>query len=574
MAIKNRRKATPIREIEGDSAESGAVATMEPPPAEALASPAPPAEFRMIPITDIVESKTNPRKVFSGGNELCESVRAKGILQPLVVRPIGAIKICYELVCGARRLRAAKGAGLAEVPCIIRHYTDREVLEIQIIENDQRADVNPMEQAEGYERLLKYDGYDVAQIAAKTGRSDSYVRQRLQLTRLREPFREMVMEGQLALGHGLLISRLSEAGQKELASSWNWRDRKRADWAPPTTHSLSVEIANLTRNLRTAAFPKDSAALVKGSIPCIHCSHRSGFDRMLFADIDAKADLCHDAACYDRKQSAFVQIRLKAFAERGEDVTKIHEGYIQYEEQKKCKAEGIVSSTNIRELTAKEAKALPAKHVKNGIIVNGERAGHMIMFADPKLSRRGETISPAEAEQRARNNAERKKALALNAAADAALGRIKPAIAETMAADPASARTIHTLLRRFWEDASYETQRTIGERRGWTAGKTQYGGVDWTPPLEDAIAKDEVSVDLLCEIAVFELHGRDHSKGPGCLSTELIETAKRFGIDAAAILKEEKAAARKSRPMKVAKVEDDEPDYDAGRDDVEDDETM
>jgi ParB/RepB/Spo0J family partition protein len=167
-----------------------------------------------LPIDTIRESKSNPRREFDPGalDELAQSIRTKGLLQPIVVRPNGVRG--YELVCGARRLRAAKLAGLEAVPASVRVLTDQEVLEIQVIENLQRRDLHALEEARGYQQLLATKGYDVARIAARVGRSVKYVYDRMKLLQLVPDAQQLFLEGKFTAGHAVLLARLKPGDQE------------------------------------------------------------------------------------------------------------------------------------------------------------------------------------------------------------------------------------------------------------------------------------------------------------------------------------------------------------------------
>jgi len=184
----------------------------------------------MVPLADIAPSATNPRKTFDkiALEELTESVRQHGVLQPILVRrwpadrkwPTalgGAAKLpanAYEVVAGERRLRAAVGASLPEIPVLVRDLDDTAVIEIQVIENLQRTDLHPLDEAEGYSRLLSAkSGYDVARIAERVGRSVSYVYDRLKLMALVEDARELFRSGALPAGHAIILSRLKPEDQ-------------------------------------------------------------------------------------------------------------------------------------------------------------------------------------------------------------------------------------------------------------------------------------------------------------------------------------------------------------------------
>src|ERR1700729_3087882 len=143
-------------------------------------------EYRNVSLSLLSESKTNPRRIFEDNalKELAESIRTQGVLSPLLVRPV--TEQGFEIVAGARRYRAAQMAEVATVPVRIKNLTDAEALEAQLIENLQRRDVHPMEEANGFRALLNLEEpkYSIEQIAARTGKSPAYVAGRLRLTEL------------------------------------------------------------------------------------------------------------------------------------------------------------------------------------------------------------------------------------------------------------------------------------------------------------------------------------------------------------------------------------------------------
>src|SRR6202040_2998490 len=142
--------------------------------AEAIAEPAP---QRRVPIELIRPGAFQPRRRFAEAelDALAQSIREKGILQPLLVRPLAAEEADFELVAGERRWRAAQRVGLHEVPVIIRRITDTEALEIALVENLQREDLSPLEEAEAYSRLTREFGHGQAGIAEAVGKSRSHV---------------------------------------------------------------------------------------------------------------------------------------------------------------------------------------------------------------------------------------------------------------------------------------------------------------------------------------------------------------------------------------------------------------
>ncbi len=145
----------------------------------------------------------NPRRQFDadGLRDLTDSVRAKGIIQPIVVRPIRNVAGSYEIIAGERRWRAAQAAELTEVPVVVVEADDREALAFAIIENVQRADLNAMEEARGYERLGQEFGYSQTELSAVIGKSRSHVANTIRLLKLPAPVSAMVEEGTLSAGH-------------------------------------------------------------------------------------------------------------------------------------------------------------------------------------------------------------------------------------------------------------------------------------------------------------------------------------------------------------------------------------
>jgi len=162
----------------------------------------PEGEQRIVPIDQIRGGKLNPRREFKEEDllELAESIRQKGLVQPIVVRP-DRIAGGYEIVAGERRWRAAQRANLHAMPVIVRDLNDQEVLELGIIENVQRADLNAIEEAGGYRELIERFGYTQDQLAEVIGKSRSHLANTLRLLRLPESVQAMVQEGKLTAGH-------------------------------------------------------------------------------------------------------------------------------------------------------------------------------------------------------------------------------------------------------------------------------------------------------------------------------------------------------------------------------------
>ena len=157
-----------------------------------------------LPVEFLRPNPDQPRKRFSDENleELAQSIREKGILQPIVVRPISGETNAYEIVAGERRWRAAQRASLHDVPVMIRELSDSESLEIALIENIQRADLNPIEEASGFRALMDRFDYTQEQLSEIVGKSRSHVANLLRLLSLPVELQSLVEDGRLSAGHG------------------------------------------------------------------------------------------------------------------------------------------------------------------------------------------------------------------------------------------------------------------------------------------------------------------------------------------------------------------------------------
>lgn len=145
-----------------------------------------------------------PRRTFDEGKlrELAASIKEQGVLQPILVRPAAGSRSKYEIIAGERRWRAAKMAGLKKIPAIVKPLADDVTLEVALIENIQRQDLNPLEEALTYRRLLDEHGYTQASLAERLGKSRVYVANTLRLLALPEEIRSQITEGRLSAGHG------------------------------------------------------------------------------------------------------------------------------------------------------------------------------------------------------------------------------------------------------------------------------------------------------------------------------------------------------------------------------------
>jgi ParB family chromosome partitioning protein len=271
-------------------------------------------EYRELPLALLNESKTNPRRVFDDISlrELAASIRSQGVLSPLLVRPL--TENGFEIVAGARRYRAAQMAEAVTVPVRIKQMGDAEVLEAQLVENLIRAEIHPMEEAEGFARLLALEEpkYSIEQIAAKVGKQPSFVASRLKLVDLVPAAVDAFYANEIGVGHALLLAKLP-ADQQAQALTACFKEAYNSGGATPTRILLPVRNlqfwieTNVLLILKDAPFDKRDAQLVSTAGSCADCPKRTGHNKLLFGDdLGKQGDRCTDPRCYNAKLSAHV----------------------------------------------------------------------------------------------------------------------------------------------------------------------------------------------------------------------------------------------------------------------------
>jgi len=271
-------------------------------------------EYREIPLALLNESKTNPRRAFdeAGLKELAASIRSQGVLSPLLVRPL--TENGFEIVAGARRYRAAQLAGQETVPVRIKQMSDAEVLEAQLVENLIRAEIHPMEEAEGFARLLALEEpkYTIEQIGARVGKSPVFVASRLKLVDLVPAAVDAFYANEIGVGHALLLAKLP-ADQQEQALSACFKEAYNSGGVNTTRILLPVRNlqfwieTNVLLILKDAPFDKRDAQLVSTAGSCAECPKRTGHNKLLFADdLGKQGDRCTDPRCYNAKLAAHV----------------------------------------------------------------------------------------------------------------------------------------------------------------------------------------------------------------------------------------------------------------------------
>lgn len=265
----------------------------------------PPAVFELIPVASISPSSTNARKIPDDARqkELNASVALQGVLVATIVRRLEAGAFGYELVAGHRRLVAAKAAGLKTIPARVMELNDAEALEVGVVENLQRADIHPLDEADAFQELTAHAS--VEEVAKKVGKSSAFVYQRLQLCSLADRSRERFLAGALTVSHAFLLARIPDVKQQNEAcdalfeEGWQDDDSPAGEAPCSVTEARRIILHNFTLRLVDARFDQSDATLPGGA--CTTCPKATGNQRELFSDVDDKANLCTDPACHKKK---------------------------------------------------------------------------------------------------------------------------------------------------------------------------------------------------------------------------------------------------------------------------------
>lgn len=523
-----------------------------------------------IELENLKPSKTNPRRSFDGEamKELVDSVRKHGILQPVLVRPLNG---AFEIVAGERRFRAAKEAGLKQVPAVVRAINDQEALEIQVVENLQRSDLHPLEEAEGYRLLHKKHGYSVDDLAAKVGKSKAYVYARLKLCVLGKKGKEAFLAGKLSPSVALLVARVPEALQDQVMEDVLNRDSYRGCDEPMSYREAFDHIQRrYMLQLAEAPFdPKDPRIHPKAG-PCTTCPKRTGNQPMLFPDIKG-ADVCTDPVCFETKVKSWATTRMAEAEASGRKVLEVKDvervsGYSGqhiklddrcYDDPKQrnyrtllwnhLKPDQIVLA---HDTTRQRVYELVPKPLASELL---KKAGHS--WAKTAAGRDSTGVSDYRKRELEAKKLDR-------AVEDACLAQVikaaeKEGITHVLIrhlSKCAAAAATHELKMSFCRRRGLEP--VIKKHRDWTHR-------DWDAPIFDLIEKAtaEQLAGILVEMVGFGRYGPPQlgkpSQYPGDRFDDSEETCKHYGVDTKSIRKKLAAemAMKKPRAKKETKKE-------------------
>lgn len=334
-----------------------------------------------ISISKCVASKTNTRgKVIKGSIEdLAKSIREKGVLVPILVRMMA--KDYYEVIAGHRRLEAALEAGLSEIPARIVEMTDQEALEAQIVENLQREDIHPLEEGMAYRSLTESSGTSVANIAAKVGKSETYVRQRLALTNLSDRAAKLFRSNKLSAASAVLLARVeSEKMQDQIITeAGEYRMNE-----PEILRKIIRNHVYLSLNKKPWANDAKLSELVGDKV-----GHVS-----LFGDENAGLD----PVAYATQMAAFIELKMREAKEKGEELVKICTMY------GKPEMRGVLGHDSYRILHSKE-DIKEAKTKMKGIVAEGENLGRIFWITTDKERIDGSDLYRPSAKEKAARKA-------------------------------------------------------------------------------------------------------------------------------------------------------------------------
>jgi ParB family chromosome partitioning protein len=251
---------------------------------------------RKAPIEFLRPNPRNPRRAFAEAEleDLTSSIREKGVIQPILVRAVPGVADAYEIIAGERRWRAAQRAGLHEVPIVVVEANDREALELAIVENVQRADLNPIEEALGYERLIEEFGHSAADLGRIVGKSRSHIANTMRLLKLPESVRTHLTSGALTAGHAralLAVADPAGVAERVLARGLSVRDVERIAQDEAEAPAPEVKAAKPEKDADTRALEKALEDVLGLGVTIRHGA-RGGEMRIRYRTLEQLDGLC------------------------------------------------------------------------------------------------------------------------------------------------------------------------------------------------------------------------------------------------------------------------------------------
>jgi ParB family chromosome partitioning protein len=255
---------------------------------------------RRVPIEFLRRNPRNPRTSFAPEDleELTQSVKEKGIVQPILVRPVQGEVNAYEIIAGERRWRAAQAVGLHEVPVLIHAASDREALELAIVENVQRSDLNALEEANGYQRLMDEFGYTQAALGDVIGKSRPHIANTLRLLKLPETVQAYVRDGKLSAGHARALIGVEDpeaAAERIMSAGLSVREAE-AITGKPKRETKAGRGAKKSRDTDTEEMEKRLSDALGLKVSITHKADGSGELRIQYGSLEQLDDVARRLA--------------------------------------------------------------------------------------------------------------------------------------------------------------------------------------------------------------------------------------------------------------------------------------
>ncbi|WP_081805349.1 ParB/RepB/Spo0J family partition protein [Actibacterium mucosum] len=261
----------------------------------------------VVPVEHLIPNPDQPRRRFAPEalEELAASIREKGVIQPLIVRPVDNDKGKYEIVAGERRWRASQMAQLHDVPVIIREFDDTEVLEIAIIENIQRADLNPVEEALGYRQLMDRFGHTQEKLAEALSKSRSHIANLMRLLQLPEEVQDHLREGRLSAGHARALITSDDPvrlANEVIAKGLSVRDTEKLTKKPSAPKAAAPKPVD--KDADTRALEQDLSANIDMAVAIEHKGETGGGKLVItYKTLEDLDELCRILTAMPRDES-------------------------------------------------------------------------------------------------------------------------------------------------------------------------------------------------------------------------------------------------------------------------------
>ena len=353
--------------------------------------------IQQIPVASIFPNPKNPRKTYDQNaiEELAQSMDEHGLIQPITVRPIDD---AFQIVVGHRRWRAALHAEWTDMPCIVREMSDKEVAEAMLVENLQRVDVDPVEEAQAVDSAIE-QGMSIAEVALRLGKSRQWVATRMQIACMGKEIHEYLRSERLTIGHLQVLALVRNVELRNQLA-------KGAASRHMTISELRAEVEKEMRSLDDAPWDliarfEDDEGYIK---PCHICSDQTASQADLFGE--SKANRCIDGECWNRKLEAHIKKVKEDLKEKGVKVVDScdtwqakngYSGFVKNEDQiEKLKAAGVAPRMLINESTGQIEEVYNERDIpKSQATIDAEASADAAIQAEREGQRREERIQSA-----------------------------------------------------------------------------------------------------------------------------------------------------------------------------------